>query len=132
MALGRWCFAASIIALILTNQFGYHSKFASNENEIRNFSSIFQPDRVTRFLSGKFFAHISKLEYAIYLLNPLVVTVLCGFAGTSHNLDYASIYTLGFAVVILSYMFAVLFAVLFELPISRLVNSLFVKNEKTS
>jgi peptidoglycan/LPS O-acetylase OafA/YrhL len=84
---------------------------------------------LTRFFSAKFFVHISKLEYGIYLLNPLVVIILCGFSDTSQFSHPVIIFTLILAVTVITYLLAVLFAVLFELPFSKLINEVFAKKK---
>lgn len=45
------------------------------------------PDIVTRVLSSKFFVHINKLTYGIYLLNPLIIIVTFGVSDSSVHAD---------------------------------------------
>jgi peptidoglycan/LPS O-acetylase OafA/YrhL len=86
-------------------------------------------DMLTRFLSAKFFVHISKLDYGMYLLNPLVTMFLCGFSDTSQYSHHLSAVTLSISVAVITYVLAVLFAVLFELPFSKLINEIFAKKK---
>jgi peptidoglycan/LPS O-acetylase OafA/YrhL len=85
----------------------------------------FRADAITRFLSCKFFIHLNRLEYGIYLLNPLVVTIICGFADTNHSVDIVSNYSLAIADLAISYVGAVVCAVMFEIPFGKIVNDLF-------
>jgi peptidoglycan/LPS O-acetylase OafA/YrhL len=86
---------------------------------------------LTRFFSAKVFVHISKLEYAIYLLNPIVIIVLSGFSNSSQVSDPVMVLNFVLAVSVITYVLAVLFTVLFELPFSKLIKDFF-KNRMTS
>jgi peptidoglycan/LPS O-acetylase OafA/YrhL len=44
-------------------------------------------DWLTRFLSARFFVHVNKLTYAIYLLNPLIITLVFGISDNSVHAD---------------------------------------------
>jgi peptidoglycan/LPS O-acetylase OafA/YrhL len=82
---------------------------------------------LTRILSAKVFVHISKLEYAIYLLNPIVVIVLSGFSNSSQVSDPVMVLNFVLAVTVITYVLAVVLTVLFELPFSKLINDFFRK-----
>ncbi|XP_055629857.1 nose resistant to fluoxetine protein 6-like [Toxorhynchites rutilus septentrionalis] len=71
---------------------------------------------ITRFLSAKFFIHINKLTYAIYLLNPLIITGVFGISDSSSNADPIPAVVMALGVTLLSYLAAIAFTVLFEIP----------------
>jgi peptidoglycan/LPS O-acetylase OafA/YrhL len=73
--------------------------------------------------------HISKLEYAIYLLNPLVTIVLCGLSNSSRLSEPIMGINIMLSVVVITYVLAVLFTVLFELPFSKLLSEFFKKRK---
>jgi peptidoglycan/LPS O-acetylase OafA/YrhL len=82
---------------------------------------------LTRFFFAKICVHISKLEYAIYLINPLVVIVLCGLSKSSWLEEPVMALILVIAVAVITYALAILFTVLFELPFSKLLSECFKK-----
>jgi hypothetical protein len=125
---GRWVYSTSIISLVLSNLFGYQSELDMNKQYdfFRIYFSFL--GILTRFLSAKFFVHISKLEYAIYLLNALVVTIVFGTPDSSLNVDKPSLYAAGLVVAVVTYALAVVYTMLFELPFSKLIGEIFSKN----
>jgi peptidoglycan/LPS O-acetylase OafA/YrhL len=44
-------------------------------------------DWVSDVLSSRVFAHTNKLTYTIYLLNPLIITIIYGMSETSTHSD---------------------------------------------
>jgi peptidoglycan/LPS O-acetylase OafA/YrhL len=128
--LARWIFPTAFMSLILVSTFGYQSKaFINTRFNCKTNPFFYCVDMLTRFFTAKVFVHISKLEYAIYLLNPLVIIVLCGLSKSSRLSEPVMALNLVLAVAVLTYMLAVLFSVLFELPFSKLLSEFFKKKE---
>lgn len=44
-----------------------------------------------RFLSCNVLIHLNKVSYMMYLLNPVVITLLCGFQQNSNHYDLMSV-----------------------------------------
>ncbi|XP_062553181.1 uncharacterized protein LOC134218266 [Armigeres subalbatus] len=85
---------------------------------------------VTRFLSSKFFIHTNKLTYAIYLINPLIITAVFGLSDGSANADPIPTLVMALGVTVLSYLAAVAFTVLFEIPYCIISNEILKLNKK--
>jgi peptidoglycan/LPS O-acetylase OafA/YrhL len=78
-------------------------------------------------LSSKPFVHINKLIYAIYLLNPVVVTLVFGTPENPLSMDLSSMYAGAIVVTVITYILAVVSTTLFELPFSKLTGEFFSK-----
>ncbi|KAH8286867.1 hypothetical protein KR018_003134 [Drosophila ironensis] len=74
----------------------------------------------SRLLEAKGFQHVSRLSYAIYLLNPLVIALFYSLTNASTHADpfMLCVVTCGFAVIV--YLASILFSLAFELPFSNL------------
>ncbi|KAH8302116.1 hypothetical protein KR044_002885, partial [Drosophila immigrans] len=80
----------------------------------------------SRLLEAKGFQHLSRLSYAIYLLNPLVIAFFYSLTSASTHADpfMLCVVTCGFAVIV--YLASIVFSLAFELPYSNL-SSLMLK-----
>ncbi|XP_053664440.1 nose resistant to fluoxetine protein 6 [Anopheles marshallii] len=87
---------------------------------------------VTRVLSSKFFVHINKLTYGIYLLNPLIIIVTFGVSDSSAHADPIPAIVMAFGVTVLSYLAAIVFSAFFEIPYCRISNEILKLNRKVS
>ncbi|XP_053687195.1 nose resistant to fluoxetine protein 6-like [Sabethes cyaneus] len=85
---------------------------------------------VIRFLSSKFFIHINKLTYGIYLINPLIITAVFGFSDGSVNADPILAIVMALGVTLLSYVAAIGFTVLFEIPYCTIANEILKLKKK--
>ncbi|XP_058463284.1 nose resistant to fluoxetine protein 6-like [Malaya genurostris] len=85
---------------------------------------------VIRLLSSKFFIHINKLTYGIYLINPLIITAIFGFSDGSVNADPILAIVMALGVTLLSYVAAVAFTVLFEIPYCTIANEILKLKKK--
>ncbi|XP_017014310.2 nose resistant to fluoxetine protein 6 [Drosophila takahashii] len=74
----------------------------------------------SRLLEAKGFQHVSRLSYAIYLLNPLIIALFYSLTNASTHADpfMLCVVTCGFAVIV--YLASILFSLAFELPFSNL------------
>ncbi|KAH8365985.1 hypothetical protein KR093_007917, partial [Drosophila rubida] len=82
----------------------------------------------SRLLEAKGFQHLSRLSYAIYLLNPLVIAFFYSLTSASTHADpfMLCVVTCGFAVIV--YLASIVFSLAFELPYSNL-SSLLLRRE---
>lgn len=64
----RILYSASVCWMIVASQMGHGGFFA-------------------RILNGPIFVHVNKLTYAIYLLNPVIITVVYGWKDHSTHVD---------------------------------------------
>lgn len=67
---------------------------------------------------------VNKLTYAIYLLNPLIITVVFGKMDNGGTVDPVLYFVLIIGITLLTYVFAIVFALLFEIPFYKLSNEL--------
>ncbi|EDV95605.1 GH15688 [Drosophila grimshawi] len=83
----------------------------------------------SRILEAKGFQHLSRLSYAIYLLNPLVIAFFYSLTSASTHADplMLCVVTCGFAVIV--YLASIVFSLAFELPYSNL-SSLILRRSK--
>uniref|UniRef100_A0AAG5D623 Nose resistant-to-fluoxetine protein N-terminal domain-containing protein n=1 Tax=Anopheles atroparvus TaxID=41427 RepID=A0AAG5D623_ANOAO len=107
----RWLISWAASWVILATGFGY--------------SNI-----VTRVLSAKFFVHINKLTYGIYLLNPLIIIVTFGVSDSSVHADPIPAMVMALGVTLLSYLAAILFSAFFEIPYCRISSEILKLNRK--
>ncbi|EDV38987.1 uncharacterized protein Dana_GF25080, isoform B [Drosophila ananassae] len=84
----------------------------------------------SRLLEAKGFQHVSRLSYAIYLLNPLVIVLFYSLTNASTHADpfMLCVVTCGFAVIV--YLASILFSLAFELPFCNLSSRLLRSNSK--
>ncbi|KAL7734231.1 hypothetical protein ACLKA6_011899 [Drosophila palustris] len=83
----------------------------------------------SRLLEAKGFQHLSRLSYAIYLLNPLVIAFFYSLTSASTHADpfMLCVVTCGFAVIV--YLLSILFSLAFEFPYSNLSSLLLKKRD---
>lgn len=79
---------------------------------------------VSRIFSSKVFVRINKLTYAIYLLNPIVIQTFFGLFDTGSNVDPALYFLLIIGVSAITYVLAIVFSLLFEIPFYKLSNEM--------
>lgn len=79
---------------------------------------------VTKFFSSRIFARVNKLTYTIYLLNPIIITVLFGVFDNGGTVDTTLYAILIVGVFFISYWAAVVFSLLFEIPFYKLSNEM--------
>lgn len=79
---------------------------------------------ISRFLSSRFFIRASKLTYAIYLLNPIIISVLFGMFDNGGSVDTTLYLILIIGIFFVTYWIAVVFTILFELPFYNLSNKM--------
>ncbi|XP_030372650.1 nose resistant to fluoxetine protein 6 [Scaptodrosophila lebanonensis] len=74
----------------------------------------------SRLLEAKGFQHLSRLSYAIYLLNPLIIAFFYSLTSASTHADpfMLCVVTCGFAVIV--YLASIFFSLAFEVPYSNL------------
>uniref|UniRef100_A0A8D8I3H0 Nose resistant to fluoxetine protein 6 n=1 Tax=Culex pipiens TaxID=7175 RepID=A0A8D8I3H0_CULPI len=87
-------------------------------------------NNIIRFLSSRFFIHINKLTYGIYLLNPLIITAIFGGSDGSISADPVLAMVMALGVTVLSYVAAVTFTVLFEIPYCRISSEILKLKKK--
>lgn len=79
---------------------------------------------ISRIFSSKLFARTNKLTYAIYLLNPVIITVLFGEFDNGGHVDPPLYFILLIGVTVVTWMFAIVFTLLFEIPFYKLSNEI--------
>ncbi|XP_017840105.1 nose resistant to fluoxetine protein 6 [Drosophila busckii] len=86
----------------------------------------------SRLLEAKGFQHLSRLSYAIYLLNPLIIALFYGLTSSSTHADpfMLCVVTCGFAVIV--YLAAIVYSLAFELPYSNLSSLLLRRKTKNA
>ncbi|XP_052873848.1 nose resistant to fluoxetine protein 6-like [Anopheles cruzii] len=85
---------------------------------------------VTRVLSSKFFVHINKLTYGIYLLNPVIIIGTFGISDSSVHADPIPAIVMALGVTLLSYVGAIFFSACFEIPYCRISSEILKLNRK--
>ncbi|XP_068148885.1 nose resistant to fluoxetine protein 6 [Drosophila tropicalis] len=85
----------------------------------------------SRLLEAKGFQHLSRLSYAIYLLNPLVIALFYSLTSSSTHADpfMLCVVTCGFAVIV--YLASIIFSLAFELPYSNMSSLLLKRGSKS-
>ncbi|XP_055838258.1 nose resistant to fluoxetine protein 6-like [Episyrphus balteatus] len=86
----------------------------------------------SRILESKFFQHINRLSYAIYLLNPFVIAFVFSLSNTSSHADplQLSVLTSGFVVIV--YLMSIIFSLAFEIPYCNFSSLLLKRKLKTA
>lgn len=79
---------------------------------------------ISRIFSSKVFIRINKLTYAIYLLNPLIITVVFGKFDYGGTVDPTLYFILIVGISFITYFFAIIFSLLFEIPFYKLSNEI--------
>jgi peptidoglycan/LPS O-acetylase OafA/YrhL len=79
---------------------------------------------ISRIFSSKIFVRINKLTYAIYLLNPLIITTAFGSFEKAASVDPSLYFILIVGVTVVTYLFAIVFTLLFEIPFVKLSNEI--------
>jgi peptidoglycan/LPS O-acetylase OafA/YrhL len=86
----------------------------------------------SKIFSAKFFVRINKLTYAIYLLNPLVIAVVFGKIENGTFVDPVLHTILIIGITLLTYVLAIGFSLLFEIPFCRLSNEILRGSSQTA
>jgi peptidoglycan/LPS O-acetylase OafA/YrhL len=79
---------------------------------------------VSRIFSSKLFVRINKLTYAIYLLNPIIITVFFGKFDLGGTVDPVLYFVIVVGITFVTYISAIVFALLFEIPFYKLSNEM--------
>jgi peptidoglycan/LPS O-acetylase OafA/YrhL len=79
---------------------------------------------ISRIFSSKIFVRINKLTYAIYLLNPIIITVAFGTFENGGTVDPPLYFILITGITIVTYFVAIIFTLLFEIPFVKLSNEI--------
>lgn len=87
---------------------------------------------MTRVLSSKVFVSTNKLTYAIYLLNPIIITVVFGKMDNGGTVDPVLYFILLIGITLLTYILAIVFTLLFEIPFYKLSNELLKESPRAS
>jgi peptidoglycan/LPS O-acetylase OafA/YrhL len=74
--------------------------------------------------SSRIFVRINKLTYAIYLLNPIVISVAFGLFENGGTVDPSLYFILLIGVTLVTYILAIVFTLLFEIPFVKLSNEI--------
>lgn len=97
-----------------------------NFNSISSFHLFFfsSAGLVSKFFSAKIFVRINKLTYAIYLLNPLVISIVFGKIDNGTFVDPMLYSILIIGITLSTYVLAIAFSLLFEIPFYKLSNEI--------
>lgn len=116
--------AIAVSWFIITNACGYNCKLLSGLYKIIINSLFLCAGLVSKFFSARIFVRVNKLTYAIYLLNPLVISVVYGLFDSGSFVDpmMSSILIIGITSV--TYLLAIGFSLLFEIPFYKLSNEI--------
>lgn len=85
----------------------------------------------SKLFSARIFVRINKLTYAIYLLNPLVISTVFGKFDQGTFVDPVLYTILIIGISLLTYVLAIVFSLLFEIPFYRLSNEI-LRSSKSS
>ncbi|XP_037035324.1 nose resistant to fluoxetine protein 6-like [Bradysia coprophila] len=86
---------------------------------------------VNTILSSRFFVHLNKVSYIMYLIHPILILLLNSTQESSPHFDVPSLTTTAFGVMLLSYVAAVIISPVFELPFQKLSDEYVMKKPKT-
>jgi peptidoglycan/LPS O-acetylase OafA/YrhL len=126
--IGRPLIGIAVSWFIITNACGYNCKLLVNLAFCIIKKSLF-PSHSRRVLfigltsklfSARIFVRVNKLTYAIYLLNPLVISVVYGKFENGAFVDPMLYSILIIGISLLTYVLAIAFTLLFEIPFCRL------------
>lgn len=123
-AFGRMLWSLPICFMIIDGCSNHkHGEHHGNHEKIFSItkSFSFHQGLVTKILNSKILLPLSRMTFAAYLLNPLVVLIITMSCETSFHLDFYTIgiYTVGFYIV--TYLAAMGFMLLFENPITMFI-----------
>lgn len=90
------------------------------------------PGLVSRIFASRIFVRINKLTYAIYLLNPIVITVAFGSFENGGTVDPSLYFILLIGVTFVTYLLAIVFTLLFEMPFVKLSNEILKGSSTTA
>ncbi|CAO1351424.1 unnamed protein product [Diamesa serratosioi] len=79
---------------------------------------------VSNLLSAKVFVRVNKLTYAIYLLNPIIITVFTGSFDNGTLVDPMVLFILMLGISVVTYILSIFFSLFFEIPYYKLSNEL--------
>lgn len=118
---GRPLIGMAVCWFIITNACGYNCKQCHDLTKLSYFIQFFSlSGLVSKFFSARIFVRVNKLTYAIYLLNPLVISVVFGLFDHGAFVDPTLYTILIIGISFMTYILAILFSLLFEIPFCKL------------
>lgn len=124
IVLGRPLIGVAVSWFIIMDACGYSCKLNNISTTTIRFMTFFSPGLVSRIFSSKVFVRINKLTYAIYLLNPIIISVVFGKFENGGTVDPTLYFIIMIGITIITYMFAIVFTLLFEIPFYKLSNEI--------
>lgn len=124
--IGRPLIGIAVSWFIITNACGYNCKLLVNILfYIKTYSFLLLCHIIfigltSKLFSARIFVRVNKLTYAIYLLNPLVISVVFGKFENGAFVDPMLYSILIIGISLLTYVLAIAFTLLFEIPFCRL------------
>ncbi|EDW01814.1 nose resistant to fluoxetine protein 6 [Drosophila grimshawi] len=85
----------------------------------------------SRLLEARCFQHLNRVSYAVYLLNPLVISIIYSLTTASTHTDPPMLFVVSCGFTIIIYLISIIFSMAFELPYSNLSNLLLRKPKTT-
>ncbi|KAH8297034.1 hypothetical protein KR044_003869 [Drosophila immigrans] len=85
----------------------------------------------SRLLEAPIFQHFNRLTYAIYLLNPLVISLVYSLTSASFHVDIVMMCVVTSGFVVMVYLVSLVYSMAFELPYSNL-SSLLLRRHSNS
>ncbi|XP_037035315.1 nose resistant to fluoxetine protein 6-like [Bradysia coprophila] len=86
---------------------------------------------VNTILSSRFFVHLNKVSYIMYLIHPILILFFNSTQESSPHFDLPSLALSIFGIMLLSYVAAVILSPIFELPFQKLSDEYVMKKSKT-
>ncbi|XP_060657604.1 nose resistant to fluoxetine protein 6 [Drosophila nasuta] len=86
----------------------------------------------SRLLEAPIFQHFNRLTYAIYLLNPLVISLVFSLTTASTHVDGFMMCVVACGFVMIVYLVSLVYSMAFELPYSNLSSLLMKRNSNNS
>lgn len=123
IVLGRPLIGIAVSWFIIMDACGYSCKLCNILTTTIRFMTFFS-GLVSRIFSSKIFVRINKLTYAIYLLNPIIISVVFGKFENGGTVDPTLYFILMIGITIITYIFAIMFTLLFEIPFYKLSNEI--------
>ncbi|KAG4071607.1 hypothetical protein HA402_011761 [Bradysia odoriphaga] len=86
---------------------------------------------VNTIFSSRFFVHLNKVTYVMYLIHPILILFFNSTQESSPHYDVPTLTTTAFGIMMLSYIAAVIISPFFELPFQKLSDEFVMKKPKT-
>ena len=135
IVLGRPLIAFSVSWFIITNACGYNCEFSLSRLSIFfvwSFIKSLSTGLVSKFFSSKIFVRTNKLTYAIYLLNPIIITLAFGTFDNGGSVDPILYLFLLVGITAVTYVCSIVFSLLFEIPFYKLSSEILKGSSPTS